>query len=241
VRKIARLAPLGGRALDVGAGVGRMVHELVRAGLDAYGVEPDEARAAEAGARVACGTLANVPDGEPFDLVIFWHTLEHHERPFEALVRAGVHMRPGAALVVAVPNAGSWQARLAGPKWLHLDLPHHRAHFTKASLSALVVDAGFALELVRTGQVEMDLAGMVDAFGAVLGLPLQFAFDALRRPDGRGAARRARRVAGLAFLALALPFAALACAVARLAGRAGTLILVARRADARSSPAEAEG
>ena len=43
VEKIAKLAPRGGRALDVGAGVGKMVAELVRAGLDAYGVEPDVA------------------------------------------------------------------------------------------------------------------------------------------------------------------------------------------------------
>jgi len=229
VEKIAKLAPRGGRALDVGAGVGKMVAELVRAGLDAYGVEPDAERAAEGGARVAKGTLANAPDGEPFDLVIFWHTLEHHDRPFEALVRAAVLTRPGGALVIAVPNAGSWQAAIAGPKWLHLDLPHHRAHFTAATLRALAADAGFDVELVRTGQVEMDVAGMVDALGAAVGLPAQFAFDALRRGKDGEPFWTGRRVAGLAFTAVALPLSAVLCGVARLCGRAGTLILVARR------------
>jgi len=228
--RIARGAPRGGRALDVGAGTGRLVSELVRRGLDAFGLEPSPQRAPLDGERIIRGALSDgIPGDEPFDLVVFWHSLEHHAAPFSAVSAVAARMREGARLVIAVPNIDSLQARLAGSRWLHLELPYHRAHFTASTLRTLVEDAGFEVERLSIGQVEMDLMGMLDALCVRVGMRPRFCFDALAAGGRAGPRALATRALGLVSLALVLPVAAVFCAAARLAGRAGVLRLTARR------------
>ena len=41
---------------------------------------------------------------------------------------------PGGWLIVSVPNRQSWQARFAGPRWFHLDVPRHLHHYGEATL-----------------------------------------------------------------------------------------------------------
>ena len=47
---------------------------------------------------------------------------------------------------MTVPNWTSWQSRLTGPAWLHLDVPRHLYHFTPPTLARLLNDNGFAIE-----------------------------------------------------------------------------------------------
>jgi hypothetical protein len=42
-----------------------------------------------------------------------------------------------------VPNLASWQARVGGERWYHLDVPRHRVHFTPVGLTALLRAHGF--------------------------------------------------------------------------------------------------
>ncbi|MEM7311238.1 MAG: class I SAM-dependent methyltransferase [Planctomycetota bacterium] len=225
----ARLIPPGGQVLDVGAGRGLFLAELARRGFGVRGIEAsaDYAALALPEAHVAAGTLSSGwRSDEPLDLVTFWHSLEHHPAPLTSLRAVAGSMRPGAMLVVAVPNAGSLQARVAGPLWLHLDLPFHRFHFTPTTLRALLEDAGFRVERTWTGQWEMDVLGWLEAVAGRLGLPRRFLFDALRPGSGHGLGARA---AGLALLAFGTPLAALAALVCRLTGSAGSLFVLARR------------
>jgi SAM-dependent methyltransferase len=236
---IARHLARGARVLDVGAGAGLLLDALARRGFDVQGLELDAARARSAlpAARVEAGTLAQrfeeLASAPPFDAVVFWHTLEHHREPFQELRRAHALLAPAGALFVAVPNAASFQAGLAGPAWLHLDLPHHRFHFSPQSLGALARDAGFTLESLRTGQWEMDLPGCIEAQASLLGLPRRFVFDAAA---GARPVSPLRRLGAALFAACALPLALCESLVGRLTGRAGTLILVARSTPPAESP-----
>ncbi len=63
--------------------------------------------------------------------------LEHLERPAAALARIAHRVAPGGGLLLGVPNLDSWQARLGGGRWFHLDVPRHRTHFTVAGVSYL--------------------------------------------------------------------------------------------------------
>jgi SAM-dependent methyltransferase len=81
---------------------------------------------------------------EAFEFAVFQHSLEHTLDPVADLRAAFDALRPGARVVISVPNFGSWQRRLFGGSWFHLDLPRHRVHFTAGSLRLALETAGFA-------------------------------------------------------------------------------------------------
>ena len=62
-----------------------------------------------------------------------------------------------------VPNFGSWQARFAGPKWLHLDVPRHLVHYTPKTLAATFERAGLKASEFRFVSIEHDPYGWVES------------------------------------------------------------------------------
>ena len=80
--------------------------------------------------------------------------LEHVEDPAAAVARVASWLTDGGALVVAVPNLASLQARLGGERWLQWDLPRHRTHFTPAGLERLLAAHGLRVE--RTAHVLLE-------------------------------------------------------------------------------------
>jgi len=145
-----------GRLLDVGCGPGANLHRLRAQGWDVYGVELSEAAAARArslvGDRVHCGTLDSVPfEDESFDVVLMSHSLEHLYDPVQELGCVRRLLKPHGRLIIAVPNAGSLEAKLFGQQWIHWDPPRHLYHFTKTTLTKLVEQAGFRVLRLRTG------------------------------------------------------------------------------------------
>jgi SAM-dependent methyltransferase len=222
--RLALLPPPPGRLLDAGAGRGRFVAAARRAGYDARGIEPSlrgvaAARSAYGVELEAIGIAEH--DDAGLDAVTLWHVLEHLDDPGTALDRAASWLRPGGTLVVGVPNLASLQARLAGRRWFHLDLERHRVHFTPRGLDALLRRHGFVPVRTRHVLLEHNPLGMWLSL-----VPGAYPFRLLRREaglEGRGAA------ATLLALPL-LPAAALVELAAGLAGRGGTIAVVATRA-----------
>lgn len=147
VRRLTRLVPPGGRLLDVGCGSGDIVKLAAESGLVASGLEFSAeavryAREAR-GLEVAEGTLesAALPDAS-VDAVSLFHVLEHLPDPVGTLREARRVLRPGGALLVQVPNFGSWQARLFKARWHALEAPRHFHHFTPETLTRAVTAAG---------------------------------------------------------------------------------------------------
>jgi SAM-dependent methyltransferase len=223
-RRIDQRAPAG-PVLDVGCGEGVLLDALHARGREAIGLEratwrPD-VRACEA---------AEFDDrlGE-WAAVVFWHSLEHLRAPAAALERALELLRPGGLLILAIPNYGSWQARLLGTRWFGLDVPRHLAHLPASTVIEFVRSRRLAIERVsywRGGQVVFGwLHGLV---GALPGHPNLY--DAIRQPEARSRALSpARRLAAVS-AAVALTPVASALAVAEVsAGAGGTVYLEARR------------
>lgn len=152
-----------GRVLDVGCGNGEMLRALRRLGWDVVGIERTEATAGparrlelevHAGGLEACRLAAS-----SFDLIILWHVLEHLSDPHAALGELARLLRPAGRVVVAVPNVASWQARLAGPEWYHLDVPRHLYHFDRRTLTHLLARAGLRVERVARVDPAYDVRG----------------------------------------------------------------------------------
>jgi SAM-dependent methyltransferase len=152
-----------GRALDVGCGNGEMLLALGRMGWDVVGTERVEASALPAR---RMGLEIHAADLEvcrlapaSFDLIILWHVLEHLSEPLATLDEVARLLRPDGRLVVAVPNIASWQARLAGSAWYHLDVPRHLYHLDRRTLALLLRRAGFGVERVARADLAYDVRG----------------------------------------------------------------------------------
>jgi len=141
----------GGTVLDVGCGSGFFLRALDQSKWDCFGVETGEAAASAANralgqGRVFTGTLIeSACAGALFDVVTFWSALEHTNEPRANLIEARRIIKPGGSLVVQVPNAASYQARMFDGDWFALDAPRHRYHFTRRTLDALLSETGFKI------------------------------------------------------------------------------------------------
>jgi 2-polyprenyl-3-methyl-5-hydroxy-6-metoxy-1,4-benzoquinol methylase len=193
-RLVTRLRREPGRILDVGCGRPAMLIRLAELGWEVWGSELDEGTAATARARLPGRVLTGALDALElpeacFDVVTFFHVLEHLPDPRLALDRAAALLEPGGAVVVAVPNHDSWQAAWAGRRWLHLDVPRHRTHFSVATLRALAARSGLMVERVHHFSFELGAFGMLETLLGITGRGLYAGM--LRRVGGDR--RRARR------------------------------------------------
>lgn len=198
--------PVGGRVLDVGAGSGRLIVALRSAGWNALGIEPASRSSSQALARGLPVTQVCLEDYTDSDLdaAVLWHVLEHVEDPRAALLRIAGWLKPGGGILVAVPLATSWQARLAGKTWWHWDVPRHRTHFSEQGLRTLGRDLGLDVERVHYFSWEHGPAGMWMAVLSRLGLPSGYPFRVLKRTIRPKSSEVPRLLAGLLLFPVAL-------------------------------------
>ena len=132
--RIDAIAPPG-PVLDVGAGDGTLIDAL-----HAHGPRGDRARARLRPPRLPRRAARGGRSGE-WAAIVFWHSLEHLPEPGRRGARRPRGCcAPGGVLVVAVPNAGSLQARvvrrpLAAPRPAPPPRPPHGARAARAGSS----------------------------------------------------------------------------------------------------------
>jgi SAM-dependent methyltransferase len=104
----------GSRVLDVGSAHGWFLTAAREHGLQAEGIEPDEAVAARSGSRVRVGFFPDAlePD-ERFDAITYNDVLEHLPDVDMAVAASIHHLAPGGLLSVNIPNSHGLFYRLA--------------------------------------------------------------------------------------------------------------------------------
>lgn len=143
-----------GRLLDFGCGGGSYLRRMSELGWRVTGMDASELAVERVRGDLECdvhlGSLPH-PDLPPgsFDVITMWQSLEHVHRPREVLRAAFELLRPGGKLIAAVPNIDSLPAAWFGEHWIGLDLPRHLTHFTPASLSQMLLAAGFRVRSMR--------------------------------------------------------------------------------------------
>lgn len=233
IRLATQLATPGDRVLDVGCGRAVFLSMLRDRGYDVVGTELSAETAANADPTIDVrpGELTEgMFESDSFDLVSIWHVLEHMRRPDEALSLVQSILRPGGALMIAVPNFGSAQSRMAGEHWFHLDLPRHIFHFTPETLRRVIEQSGLRVDRMTTGQWEMDPFGWVQSVMNRAGLRHNAMYDALRNnPAVQRDLSLSKRAALVALFPISMAAAVPLSAARRLRRDAGTIIVVARK------------
>lgn len=162
-RGLARVP--AGRALDVGCGNGRLGEWLAGHGWDVTGVEPSQRAAAAARSRGLTVHEESFEDAElepaGFEAVVFNHSLEHLPDPLATLSKARALLRDGGLVVATLPNFGSWQRRLFGTYWFHLDLPRHLFHYTGDALAIALERSGLVGAAIETSSTAAGFWGSV--------------------------------------------------------------------------------
>jgi len=138
-----------GRVLDIGCGRGYFLMACRERGFDVQGFDVSDDGAAYVretlGISVKTGILEDAFEGETFDVITMWHSLEHTSDPAKYLDLAGRWLKPDGVVVIDVPNYTGTDARMQWEEWKDWDLPYHLLHFTPKSLDMLLHRHGFAV------------------------------------------------------------------------------------------------
>jgi 2-polyprenyl-3-methyl-5-hydroxy-6-metoxy-1,4-benzoquinol methylase len=224
-----------GRVLEIGCGRGTMLHEFAQRGWSVQGVEFSEQAAFRArqgfGIDVHTGSLSALDaEAGSFDLVVFWHSLEHFRAPDDALRETRRLLRRGGRLVVAVPNSESLQSKVFGRHWFHLDVPRHHHHFGESSLRKLLDRSGFTVQKVDHLNLEQNPYGVLQSVMNRLGFPENFLYSMLKSRSARthDVTNHPGLVAAtIALLPAASVFAIVLAAAEAAIGRGGTIAVTA--------------
>ena len=141
------------RILDIGCGSGDFLLWARKAGWEPDGLDVVETavlRAREQGLDVFHGTIGQAGyDDNFFDTIHSDNAFEHMHHPLAALRETRRILKPDGLFVICVPNFEGSCAKLLGPYWNLLCVPHHMYQFTTATLTAMLGKAGFVVERVH--------------------------------------------------------------------------------------------
>lgn len=217
------------KVLDIGCGEGTFLRAARARGWQTVGVEMSRATISDADLEIY-ETIDDVEKkhGEnSFSAITFWHVLEHLENPRQSLKEIYELLAPGGKLLLAVPDAQGFQAKVFGADWLHLDVPRHLFHFNYKSLESLLRQTNFQIERARHQEFEYDLLGWSQsALNKIFHAPNVFFQSLTNRQTAISRAEFAAHYwLGCAFSATAVPLVFFSS----LMKRGGTLIVEASK------------
>lgn len=154
------------QVLDIGCGRGNLLRAFATLGCSCLGIERPGMHFADLPADITIIhddlQSAQIPDNS-VDIIVIWHVLEHLRDPEQVLAECRRIAAPGALLVIEVPNFASWQARLSGRHWFHLDLPRHLHHFTPGAIDQMTARQDFRTRGSATLSLEQGLFGTLQS------------------------------------------------------------------------------
>ena len=140
--------PSRNSALDIGAGDGAFLEELLALGFQSVaGVEPSEAPIAAAKPTVRGYLKCGIFDAEQFaaeslDLITCFQVIEHVWDPVKIAADAHALLKPGGLFVIVAHNRRAFSARILGTKSPIFDIEHLQL-FDRSTGAALMRTAGF--------------------------------------------------------------------------------------------------
>ena len=147
----SQLDSIGSResALDIGAGDGAFLEQLVQLGFrDVTGVEPSAAPIASSKPdvrKMIRHDIFRAQDfaGQQFDLVTCFQVMEHLWKPRELVTDVNSILNPGGLFITVTHNLEAFSARMLGGKSPIFDIEHLQL-FSEKTIRALLQQSGFS-------------------------------------------------------------------------------------------------
>jgi 2-polyprenyl-3-methyl-5-hydroxy-6-metoxy-1,4-benzoquinol methylase len=135
--------------LDIGCGSGFLLSRLQEKGWNAIGIEPGEwgqIAARRRGINVIQGFLDKKTFNRKFDVISAVDVLEHIPDPIHFMDLANYYLNKGGRMVITIPFADSFNAKVFKRYWSMIEPPSHSQYFTTRSLNRLLIMTGFEIE-----------------------------------------------------------------------------------------------
>lgn len=151
VNLVKRLTLLNsGKLMDYGAGTGYFARAMKNSGWDVTAIEKSEQARRYSTERFGFEMfseekLKELPNTS-FDVITMWHVMEHIQNLddfWDELYRIS---EESGILIIAVPNAESYDAEYYRQNWAAYDVPRHLWHFTSSTIQKWGIKHDFILE-----------------------------------------------------------------------------------------------
>ena len=150
---IPRISPRG-RILEVGCGIGHILHALKEQGAEVEGIEPHPGLAEAARKRGLVIHNSFFEDwtgfSKPFDQILFSFTLEQIEDPVNALNLARKYLTPDGTITILCPNLNSIARSLFQKNWFMWHLPYHKYYFSTKTMEKALNQVGLKVVSMKT-------------------------------------------------------------------------------------------
>ena len=145
IKHVTDMSP--GTILDIGAGMGFFLSAL-DVGWEKYAIEISEYSSSRISENVDQVTLYNKIDDitkeNYFDVVMFYHVIEHLRNPHEVLKRIHQVLKPNGTIIVGTPNIASIASKLFRNNFRLYD-PGHLFLATPQSLRQMLAENEFSI------------------------------------------------------------------------------------------------
>jgi 2-polyprenyl-3-methyl-5-hydroxy-6-metoxy-1,4-benzoquinol methylase len=142
-----------GYLLDIGCGKGYFLYSC-KENYDCigYDVTTENKRFIEDQLNLdfVSGDLNSINISHKFDIITFWHSLEHFRDPYVSLQKISNHLSDDGIIVIDVPNHESIDGRMFYKDWPGWSVPFHFHHFTRNSLTLLLKKVNIEIILEKT-------------------------------------------------------------------------------------------
>ena len=213
--------------LDIGCGRGKLLQEFDCLGAKTQGLERQEFPKNELKSNVHIGELSDIFfDGKKFDIIILWHVLEHLENTESLISDIVKHMHSNANLIISVPNFNSFQQRIFGRHWFHLDLPRHLIHLEPDWLVSRLKSEGLKIERISHFDLIQNSYGFIQSALNCLSVKNSNEFYKMLQYESQR--KRIKFIFYCFTAALLTPFAILESILSSTAKRGSTITIAAR-------------
>lgn len=145
-----------GRLLEIGPSYGSFTYLAKKAGFEVDAIEMN-VRCCQFLNKVVGVNAINSDDPisalqqlKSYDVIALWHVLEHLPDPWATLDAICTNLKSGGIIVLATPNPNSFQFKIMGRFWPHIDAPRHLMLIPINLLVKKMNAQGMEVELITT-------------------------------------------------------------------------------------------